>query len=130
METMSPVMIQAIASVLVTGVLEGVKFLFRRFIMKNELYEFPVSFYTISVPVLNALTPFALVYGLGIPLTDPILTLSAVGVLRYVAIVALGALGSIISHDNGIKPLKNYAQQRESHLNLTKSAEVMKHMQI
>lgn len=105
---MNPTELTVSGSAITTLLLELVKFVCRKLVFKNMDYDFPPVFYKIAVPVLNALMPFMLVYVFGIPSVDPILSMSIIGVVRYVALVALGSLGSFVIYENGVRPIKNY----------------------
>jgi hypothetical protein len=95
--------------------LEGVKFMFRKWIVKDDTYQFPAYFYTISLPLLNAVMPFVLV-ALGLQSADPILTMDVVGVVRYLVLVLLSSLISLTTNTVGLSPLKNYAFTRKQGL--------------
>lgn len=101
------------AGMLSALLLQVVKVVLRRWILKDPSYDFPVTFYGIMVPVLNAVMPFVMSYGLGMTMTDPILTMTWLGVVRYIVIVALGAAISVFTNSGVIKPIKNYAEQLE-----------------
>lgn len=95
------------AAVLSMIVLEGIKQFYKRVIKKNVNYVFPDWIYWLGLPLLNAVAPFGLV-AIGIPSTDPVLTMTAVGVVQYLFRVCLAAVGSSISYTAGLKPLKDY----------------------
>lgn len=100
-------------------IVEAIKFAWRRWVVKNSSYDFPVIFYAIAVPLLNALAPFALV-ALGMGSDDPVLVMTWVGVVQYVLQVVLGSLISVFIYGNTIKPTKDYAN------NLTWAAKLSK----
>jgi len=87
--------------------LEGIKWLIKKR-TNNPDFNFSPLVFAVGVPVLNALMPFILVYGLGYTVSDPILTFTAVGVVRYVISTAISSLISFFGYDGAIKPLKAY----------------------
>jgi hypothetical protein len=87
--------------------IEGLKWITAK-IRKEPDFNFPPVMFKVGVPILNAIMPFFLVYILGQPVDDPILTLDILGVLRYTATVAVSSLISFVSYDAGLKPLKEY----------------------
>lgn len=91
-------------------VLEGIKWLVRKFWVKDMTYDFPVAFYAIMIPLLNALAPFALL-ALGLPVVDPILAMTAVEIVRYLVVIALGSAISFATNTGVIKPIKEYTRQ-------------------
>lgn len=90
------------AGALSSAVLQGIKMIWRKWVVKNPDYDFPVAFYAIMLPVLNALAPFGLV-ALGFPSDSPILSLDLPGVALYVVRVAIGALISMMAYDSAKK---------------------------
>ena len=91
-------------------VLEVIKLLIRK-LGKNPEFGFSVGFYAISLPVLNALVPFALVW-LGLPVEAPTLGMGALDVVKYVILAVIGAAISLLVYNDGAKKLKEYAQLR------------------
>jgi ABC-type transport system involved in cytochrome bd biosynthesis fused ATPase/permease subunit len=87
-------------------ILEGIKWLIRK-IKKNPDYDFHPNFYRVLIPLLNAVMPFALL-ALGFPVVDPILAMTWVEILRYLIIVALGSIVSVVTNNSAIKPFKQY----------------------
>lgn len=86
--------------------MEGIKVVVRM-ILKNPEYDFDPKFYLFMLPILNALTPFALV-ALGYPTNDPILSLDPVGVLKYILLIALSTLVSMFVNNTAISKFKQY----------------------
>jgi hypothetical protein len=80
------------------AVLQVVKMVWRKWVIKNPNYDFPFAFYAIMLPVLNALAPFALV-AIGFPSADPVLGMNWQGVLLYVVRVGIGAVVSMMAYD-------------------------------
>jgi len=99
------------ASTLTMLLFELAKFVVAKLTKKPDFNFEPIVF-AVGVPVLNALMPFFLVYVLGVTVTDPILSYTVVGVLRYAVIVALQSVASFLGYDQGIKPLKEYAKAK------------------
>ena len=95
------------AGALSSLVLEGIKLLVRYF-KKDVKFEFPIQFYVIMLPLLNAIAPFAL-FGLGITVLDPILGMTVVDVVRYLVLILLGSLISLTTNTVALSPLKAYA---------------------
>jgi hypothetical protein len=100
-------MITIESGALVMLFLEGVKQLIKRF-GKNPEFNFSPIFFAIVVPVLNALVPFLLVYGLGQQSDSPVLVMDLIGIVRYVLLIGLSSLISFMGYNVGIKPLKEY----------------------
>ena len=81
--------------VLTTLIVEVVKLIVRKF--KPE-YDFPVEFYALVVPVLNALMPFVLVF-LGLSSNDPILSFTLVDVIRYIVLTLVASAVSFFGYN-------------------------------
>ena len=88
-------------------ILQGIKWLWRKFVAKDMLYEFPAWFYALFVPVLNilvvpllALVGFA---GFAIP-TDWL------GWARGIIQVLIGTAISFFTYNEAIKPFNVYRQ--------------------
>lgn len=90
-------------------ILEAIKW-FIKVIGKKPDFGFPVSFYAIALPVLNALVPFALVW-LGFPSDAPVLELSLLGVVKYLIAIALGSVISLGAYKVSIQPMKEKAEE-------------------
>lgn len=90
--------------------LEALKWAARKWIVKDPNYDFPAWTYWVGLAVLNALMPFVLV-AIGVPTTDPVLTMGFPGVLMYVVRVALGALLSMGSYEVTLKQMKAYKKE-------------------
>jgi hypothetical protein len=93
-------------------ILEGIKLIIRK-IKKQPDYDFPTVFYTISIPVLNALTPFVL-FWLGVSVESPVLSMGWLDLVKYIGIILLGSLVSLISYNTGVRPMKEYAEERKA----------------
>lgn len=93
-------------------ILEGIKWIVRK-IKKDAAFDFPTSFYTVSIPVLNALTPFVL-FWLGVRVESPVLTMGWMDLIKYLVLIVLGSLMSLVSYSAGVKPLKVYTEEREA----------------
>jgi hypothetical protein len=90
--------------------MEGIKYVLRNWILKDPNYDFPVKFYMLMIPLLNALMPFALV-ALGMPVTDPILTMTWQGVIKYLLLILLNTLVSLFTNTNAINPVTDYRKR-------------------
>ncbi len=101
------------AGALTALVMELIKWVikqYRIYVLKNtEPFDFVPLFYKISVPVLNALMPFAL-FWLGIAVESPVLSMAPLALLKYVIVVALSSVVSQGSYNLGVKPLKEYTK--------------------
>jgi hypothetical protein len=106
---MSPVELTIGVGGLTVLLVEFIKWVVRK-IKKDENYSLPALFYTLAVPVSNALMPFVLVYVLGMTVTDPILSMSFVSILQYVLRVLISSLLTFLGYNNGLKPLNDYAK--------------------
>jgi uncharacterized membrane protein (UPF0182 family) len=96
------------AGALSSLVLEGIKYILRKWVYKDPTYDFDPKFYRFALPLLNAVMPFVLV-ALGLQVTDPILTMTWQGIVRYLVLIALSSLVSILTNEVAIKPVKDYA---------------------
>ena len=90
------------AGALTTLLVEFIKWVVRRF---NAGYDFPPIFYSVAVPVSNAVMPFVL-FWLGVQTNSPILGMDWLGVVKYVLVIALSSLVSFIGYNTGVKPWK------------------------
>lgn len=88
-----------------SALLEGIKFLWRKFVVKNMLYDFPKWFYLVSLPVLNfavvpllALIGFA---GFSWP-TDWVIW------LQNLVQILVGSVISVVTYQAAIKPVETY----------------------
>lgn len=99
------------SSVLASLFMEAIKFIVRKWVVKDMTYDFPTKFYAVVLPFLNALMPFVLVYGLGVQSADPILTMDPLSIVRYLLLVLIASLGSVMVNTTGIRPLKDYREQ-------------------
>lgn len=97
------------ASTLSTLLLEGLKWLIRT-IKKDPNYNFPVKFYAALLPIINA-AAFQVLYFLGLETTNPILGMTAVEIIRYVVILILSSVTSVVVYELGINPVKTYARE-------------------
>ncbi len=88
-------------------ILEGVKILLRRVILKQPTFDFPAKFYVVAIPVLNVLVV-------------PLLALLAVDGFVFPADwlefgrgtvqVLIASLITLVSYNAGLQPLKQYAR--------------------
>lgn len=96
------------AGVIAMLVIELVKFVYRK-VVKDDNRDLPAMFYAIATPVFSAVAPFALV-ALGVPSTDPILTMDVRGIVVYLIRTAVTALVAFLAYNQGLKPVKDYAK--------------------
>jgi len=87
--------------------MEGLKWLVRK-IMKNPVYDFPVKFYLVMLPVLNLLAPYGMwLLGLGLLPTYRWDTL-----LQALAVLILQSLLSVAEYSLTLKQVKSYYYDR------------------
>lgn len=85
--------------------MEGVKFIVRKWVVKDLTYNFSVSFYVIALPVLQLLAQPVLVY---FDILDPVaVTLS----LKTVLSVFFQSMASVFIYNGTAKPFKAYARR-------------------
>jgi uncharacterized membrane protein (UPF0182 family) len=100
------------AGALSSLVLEGIKYILRRWVYKDPSYDFDPKFYKFAIPLLNAVMPFVLV-ALGLQVNDPILTMTWQGIVRYLVLIALSSLVSLLTNEVAIRPMKDYVAEYE-----------------
>ena len=87
--------------------LEGVKILLRKVILKQPTFDFPAKFYVVAIPVLNVLVVPLLailaVEGFALPADWLEFGRGAVQVL-------IASLITLVSYNAGLQPLKAYAR--------------------
>lgn len=88
-------------------ILEFLKWGARKWIFKDPNYNFPAWSYWVTLAVLNSLMPFVLV-AIGVPSNDPVLTMTAGGVVTYVIRTVLETLISMGGYELTLKPMKEY----------------------
>ena len=90
-----------------TLILEGVKILLRKVILKQPTFDFPAKFYVVAIPVLNVLVVPLLallaVKGFALPADWSAFGLGVVQVL-------IASLITLVSYNAGLQPLKEYAR--------------------
>jgi len=86
-------------------ILQGIKLLWRKFIVKDLGYDFPQSFYVVALPVLNVLVVpvMALLLVEGYVMPSDWLSFG-----RTVAMVLLSSLASLATYTVSVNPLKTY----------------------
>jgi hypothetical protein len=90
--------------------LEALKWIIRKWVLKDMEWDFPPEFYTVAIPVLNfAVVPLLallMVEGYEMPSDWQAwgLTLVQTGVASLI---------SVFGYEKGIKPLKNYAEAKQ-----------------
>ena len=85
--------------------LEGIKYIWRKFIIKNLDYEFPQGFYLISIPILQAVAVLILAL-LGV--TGYAFPTDWVEFTRQLVLLLVSSLVSTFVYTNGIKPMRDY----------------------
>jgi len=86
-------------------VIQGIKWLWRKFVAKNMLYEFPAWFYAVSVPVLNIIVvPFLALVGF----TGFAVPTDWLGWARGIVQVLIGSLITFLTYNTTIKPFNDY----------------------
>lgn len=87
--------------------LQGIKWIVRKFIVKDMGYDFPVWFYDITLPVLNVLVVPLLAFigfsGFEMP-TD------WVGWIRGAVQILIATAISLATYSMAIKPMREYAR--------------------
>jgi hypothetical protein len=99
------------AGALSSLLLEGIKWLIRKFILKNPLFDFSFQFYGIVLPLLNAIMPY-LLFWLGLITSDPILSLDFTGVIKYLLKIFLGSAIAVFVNTTVNKPIKEYIRNK------------------
>jgi hypothetical protein len=80
-----------------------VKWVIRK-IKKDPNYSFTEAFYAVGIPVLNVLTPFAILW----MTNQPMPVFDIVGIVKQVLFVAVGSIISFFGYDNAVKKLSDY----------------------
>jgi hypothetical protein len=101
--------IDGASGVITTLLIEGIKWIVRKIAGKPD-YDLPTLFYTISIPVINALMPF-LFFWLGFKTTDPIVSMTLPDVGRYILLVAFSSFVSVAGYQQVVSPLKEYSRK-------------------
>jgi hypothetical protein len=91
--------------------IQAIKWGWRKWIVKDPLYDFPALFYLLFTPLSNALMPFFLLW-LGLQAQSPLFGMDAMAVVKYLVVIALSTLVSFIGYNTGIKPLATYRNAR------------------
>lgn len=101
--------IDGATGVVTTLLIEFIKWVVRKITGKPD-FDLPTLFYTIAIPVINALVPF-LFFWLGFKTTDPIVSMALPDVGRYILLVAFSSFVSVVGYQQGVKPLKEYERK-------------------
>lgn len=104
---MTPIELTISVGGLTILLVELIKWVVRKWIVKDPNYSLPPLFYAIGVPLSNAFMPFGLV-ALGFTTADPILSMSLVGIIQYLLRVGIASLLSFLGYNDGLKPLNDY----------------------
>lgn len=92
-----------------TLVLELLKWIWRKFVIKDMTYDFSTNFYTVAIPVLNVLLiPFAAWL---VPEQYSMPT-DLVAFVRLIVLTAINSLFSVIAYNAGVKPTKTALRGR------------------
>jgi len=85
--------------------LQGIKWLWRKLVAKDMLYEFPAWFYALMIPVLNIVVVpvLALIGFIGFSMPTDWL-----GWLRGIVQVLVGTAISLFTYNQAIKPFNTY----------------------
>lgn len=85
-------------------ILEGIKALIRK-IKKNPAFDFPKSFYLVTLPILNVLVVPLLAF---IGFAGFVMPTDWVSWVRLIVQVAVSSLISTFAYNDAIKPMKEY----------------------
>lgn len=88
-----------------TLVLQGIKWLWRKFVVKDMLYNFPAWFYALTVPVLNILVVPVLAF---IGFSGFTMPVDWVGWIRGIVQVLIGTAVSFFAYNEAVKPFNDY----------------------
>jgi drug/metabolite transporter (DMT)-like permease len=87
------------------AIVQGIKWLWRKFVAKNMLYEFPAWFYALSVPVLNILVvPLLAIVGF----TGFAMPTDWTGWVQNIIQVLIGTVISFVTYNEAIRPFNVY----------------------
>ncbi len=90
-----------------TLLLEGVKVIVRRFIVKDATFDFPAKFYGVAIPVLNVLVvPLLAILGV----EGSTFPTDWVSFIRTAVFVLIASLITLVGYNTGVQPLKQYAR--------------------
>ena len=93
---------------LVALILEGLKYIFRKWIIKNDSFDFPANFYVVAIPVGNILVvplcALLLIEGYHMPSDWQ-------AWLTLVLQTLIASLISVIGYQGSIKSLKTYSKE-------------------
>jgi len=90
-----------------TLILEGAKWVLRKWILKNPEYDFPTGFYVVAIPVLNVLVVPLLAL---LAVEGFVLPADWIEWVRMVVQVLIASLITLIGYNGGLQPLKEYAR--------------------
>lgn len=90
-------------------VLEGLKWLFRKWVVKDMEYDFPEWVYIIGIPALNILLiPVLAFFGF----EEYVMPTDWLGWVRQVVLAVISALATLGTYNVSLKPLKVYRRER------------------
>lgn len=85
--------------------LEAIKFIWRKFVAKDDTFDFPPAYYVVAIPVGNvAMIPVLAL--IGVP--GAAMPSDWAGFAQSVAQVAIASLVTLVGYNAGVKPLKEY----------------------
>jgi drug/metabolite transporter (DMT)-like permease len=90
-----------------TLILEGAKWVIRKWILKEPDFDFPTGFYVVAIPVLNVLVVPLLALLAVEGFTLPADWLEWV---RTVVQILIASLITLVGYNAGIQPLKEYSR--------------------
>jgi hypothetical protein len=91
-------------------VLELVKWIVRRYILKDASFDFHPNVYKVAIPILNV-GMIPLLAWLGVE--GYVMPSDWGGFARGAVMVALASITTLVSYDAGLKPLKEYTEERK-----------------
>ena len=88
--------------------LQGIKWLWRKYVAKDPLYDFPVAFYLVSIPVLNVLVvPLLAIIGF----QGFVMPTDWIGYAQQAVQIFIQSLISVFVYKDALKPMAVYRQQ-------------------
>jgi len=101
----SPILDIFVGGGLAMVLLEGLKWVFRNWIIKNPEYNFPANFYLIAIPILNVLMmPVAALLGV----EGAVMPTDWAGFGKALIVLLIQSLVTVFAYENTLKPLKAY----------------------
>lgn len=105
----SPILDIFVGGGLAMLILEGLKWIFRNWIIKNPEYEFHPNVYLVAIPVLNALLiPLAAFLGV----EGATMPTDWVSFGKMIVVLLIQSLVTVLIYENTLKPMKAYGEKR------------------